>query len=190
MVIVHGQKTGVAVPTPHRHNNDVMARSTFWTTLPGILTGAAALITAIVGAVTLLSPRSEPARPSQTDQRPSQTDQTKPSQIERRTFVLKPGDWLDVNTGITGSAVADGTLVWSGTQLNLYGLRNAVVDQPAGKAGCDAALQRRSDGYLVREQLARGLVVCQSTKQGLVAQLDIQAPAPDNRLSLAVTVWR
>lgn len=171
-----------------------MARSTFWTTLPGILTGVAALITAIVGAVTLLSPRSEPARPSQTDQtKASQTDAgttTSTSKSDRRTFVLKPGDWLDVNTGITGSAVADATLVWSGTQLNLYGLRNAVADQPAGKAGCDAALQLRSDGYLTREQLAHGLVVCQSTKQGLVAELDIQAPAPDNRLSLAVTVWR
>lgn len=94
-------------------------RSSFWTTLPGILTGLAALVTALVGAAALFShsgdtpqspasgshvgvatasssaPTRAPTSASAPNAAPS-VDATTASTISR--FVLNAGDWLDVET--------------------------------------------------------------------------------------------
>jgi hypothetical protein len=170
--------------------------SSFWTSIPGILTGFAALITAIVGAVTLIFPH----RDTTSDAASTRSDvvranaatvtQDTKAGAEHQTYVLRPGDWLDFESGVTGTAAVNGALDWAGTQLNLYGQRNVVIDQPTDKAGCERELKRRADAYLSREQLAHGAILCVSTKQGVIAELEVHPPGPDNRLSIDSSVWR
>src|SRR3954451_22974036 len=79
----------------------------FWTTLPGILTGVAAVITAFVGLATFLrsdTPSTEPAARTE----PAQTTAATGSGIlSRGRLSLRSGDQADLETGVIG--VSTGT---------------------------------------------------------------------------------
>lgn len=184
-------------------------RSSFWTTLPGILTGIAALVTALVGAAALFShsgdtpqspasgshvgvatasssaPTRAPTSASAPNAAPS-VDAATASTISR--FVLNAGDWLDVETGITGSSVIGGDLIYRPDGLFLYGAHNAVT-KGGGEAVCTTALQRRSDSYVTAQAMTRGTVVCMSTRDGALAELRFSAPDAHSRVQVAMTVW-
>ncbi len=167
-------------------------RPSFWATLPGILTGLAALITAVAGVVALVLARHDAdapvtASPSSVGVAPS------PGSADGEwsggpgpagtSVQLQPGDGVDVDTGLIGSDVT-GELVWISNQLNLYGLRNAVVPEETDEAGCVAALERRSDGWLTADRLTGGAVVCLSTDEGAVALARISPPDATDRLTV------
>jgi hypothetical protein len=177
------------------------ARQSFWTTLPGILTGLAALITALVGLAALFlgrgegSPATSAENPAVTDRgsaaTPADSGAGEPAGGQgavMSSVELQLGESVDVDTGLIGSNVS-GELVWISNQLNLYGRRNAVVPAATDEAGCRAALERRSDGWLTADQLAGGAVVCLSTDEGALAQARVSAPDVTDRITVDLTVW-
>lgn len=177
-------------------------RQSFWTTLPGILTGLAALITALVAAAALFLGRSDDDAPaaapptsaggpaSAATLTGSETGGPPDGQRSASSSVqLQVGDGVDVDTGLIGSNVV-GELTWSSSQLNLYGERNAVVPAETDEAGCAEALGRRSDGWLTADKLTGGAFVCLSTDEGAVALARISPPDVTNQLTVDLTVWR
>lgn len=177
-------------------------RQSFWTTLPGILTGLAAVITALVGAAALFlshrdqeipgaaPPTSAGAPASAATPSGSEAEDPPDGQRSASSSVqLQMGDGVDVDTGLAGSNVV-GELTWGSGQLNLYGERNAVVPAKTDEAGCAEALGRRSDGWLTADKLTGGAFVCLSTDQGAVALARISPPDVSNQLTVDFTVWR
>jgi hypothetical protein len=111
-------------------------------------------------------------------------------------ITLMPRDWLDVETGSSGTSVIGGDLIWVSGQLDLYGSHHAIVPNSAlvngraDQAGCIALMQKRSDGYVTRERLAQGVVVCIATTEGSVAELRITPPDIHDALQVELTTWR
>lgn len=174
-------------------------RPSFWTTLPGILTGLAALVTALVAAAALFTgSQGDATRPLTTPApatgerggNPSATSPAEPGPVGAvpSTVELLDGDGLDLDTGRQGSDVL-GQLHWSSGQLNLYGVRNAVVPTETDERGCADALERRSDGYLAADRLADGAVVCLTTQEGALVQARISPPGVRGTLTVHLTVW-
>lgn len=171
------------------------SRASFWTTLPGILTGIAALITALVTAAAfLLSGESKDSPPVRKALGTKQIRQEiapasnpgLPPAVRRLTVGRSP---FSPASGLTSTG-GGGDIVWVSGQLNLYGTRNAVATGEPGKDSCVEVLQRRSDGYLQRHQLQQGAVVCVSTPDRVVAQIGISPPDVHDKLPIDVTVWR
>jgi hypothetical protein len=163
---------------------------TFWTTLPGILTGAAAVITAIVGLITLLNGlgagqndnganqmapgqiRSTSAGPTTASSRPSNG-----VLIQRSRFTMKSPDDADLETGVVGSGLSsvDLYLYCSGTQCLLNAMRSLMttIDGPGVKSSCIAALSSRHDQALDLGHLRTGETLCIQTEEGHVGALRI-----------------
>lgn len=172
----------------------------FWTTLPGLLTGIAALITAVVGAYALFggdgdaddetttigstpsqsrSQTSEAAQPSATP-----ADATQPA-VSPGEAMLHSGDYLEFDHAVTGSS-AFGEILWTGEVLYLYAPRAAIADVPTDTAGCEALLTQRKDSYLVLADLVAGpTYLCVTTDEDAIVAATIQPP--DARRQLPVT---
>lgn len=181
----------------------------FWTTLPGILTGVAALITALVAAATLYlsSTRDEPSETRAAGEGPAQAapapdDASTRAQGtpasgstsgggpgETSQVTLLSGDWLDIDSGLSGSTASGSEIYWDGRVLFLYGPHNAIVPAETDRGGCTDVLQKRSDGA-VDLAAQRTVVVCTSTVDGAIAELVTSPPDATNSLPMAVTVWR
>jgi len=165
----------------------------FWTTLPGILTGLAALITAVVGAVALFKTQDgsdksvNPASSSVT------IDVSRGAKGSSGRLSMRRGDSADLEGGQVGQpANADVTFGPETTPtLRDTGTSSfAPVDARPTKSRCVAALRARSDTTELVSDVARRLV-CVSTTEGNVAVLQIvRAPGVGNaNLVLAYTVW-
>src|SRR2546423_15298620 len=81
----------------------------FWTTLPGILTGVAALITAVVGAIGLWKSKSDDNSKLSSANPPapatSVAETGAPSgQVARGRLSLVRGDWADIERGQVGNS--------------------------------------------------------------------------------------
>ena len=181
----------------------------FWTTLPGILTGVAALITALVAAATLYlsSTRDEPSETRAAGEGPAQASPA-PDDASTRAqgtpasgstsgggpgetsqVTLLSGDWLDIDSGLSGSTASGSEIYWDGRVLFLYGPHNAIVPAETDRGGCTDVLQKRSDGA-VDLAAQRTVVVCTSTVDGAIAELVTSPLDATNSLPMAVTVWR
>lgn len=182
------------------------ARPSFWTTLPGILTGLAALVTALVAAAALFLGGSDAPPTAAGDgtgggadgggrtAAGSAPDVPSPiggdGAVERSQVELRSGDYFDVDTGTArDNSVAGYDLVWNGA-LSLDGVRNAIVPAETDEAGCTAALRARSDSILAADAVSRGGVVCLVTDAGAVAQAVISPPDLTDGISVSLTVWR
>jgi hypothetical protein len=162
---------------------------TFWTTLPGILTGSAAVITAIVGLVTLLNGfgtgqtnngANQVTAGQITQTPPPTTASSRPSNgalIERNRFTMKSPDDADLETGLVGSGLSsvDLYLYCSGTQCLLNAMQSLLttIDGPGAKSSCIAALSSRHDQALDLGDLRAGETLCIQTEEGHVGAIRI-----------------
>lgn len=180
-------------------NDNGSGRRTFWTTLPGLLTGLAALITAVVGAIALFvgtGSGDSDAHPEATNGAsyggPAGATSSEPtgggSRVVRATVLLRPSESLDVTTGQVGGQM---DVNWAGDQLNLYGNKNVVEDGPTGKAGCERAVASHGSGiaFLSGDSLARPQHICLLTTSGTLADLEVSPPDAHNRVDIRLTSW-
>jgi hypothetical protein len=187
------------------------SRSSFWTTLPGILTGLAALVTALVAAGALFLGNDHDAAgdavagsgagdvssaaDGDRDQAPSSSGASSSSRAGDRAadssaVRLLAGDYFDVDAGVQGDNGLTGSdLVWNSV-LSLNGVRNAIVPAETDEAGCTATLRTRSDRVLSADQVSRGAVVCLTTDAGAVVLARVAPPDVDGSLTVTLTVWR
>jgi hypothetical protein len=173
----------------------------FWTTLPGILTGLAALITAVVGAVALFKTTdngkntSPPATPPPSI---SVTSGTIPSQgsssgTRRGEVSLARGDQVDLENGQIGFSGNSDLQLGPENSANLFGWNSAFLaplETNPSKKACTAALRARNDPFEVLPQLDTK-VVCVSTAEGNVAFVRVisEPGVGSAKLVLAYTVW-
>ncbi len=174
----------------------------FWATLPGVLTGVAALLTATVGTVTAWqsltkdegSAGSAPAgdRPGvSTPVDASSRGGTPPGVLAQGQLTMKDADFADLEAGRVGGPDND-ELYLHGTEelLGSYGM--APTEGPADKDECVTVLTARQDYGVRLDEIDPGMWLCLQTDVGHVAVLEIVEPASvgNPRVVLAYTVWR
>src|SRR3954453_14419209 len=174
---------------------------TFWTTLPGVLTGLAALLTAVVGLATLWHSgdkqdgASTPGGATATSQAGTETSgktATPAGVLHTGRVSLNNGDSLDLERGVIGPAGGDVGFGPESTPT-LHASASAFlapIDGAAGKTACTAALSSRHDGTEIIPNLTSD-TVCVSTAEGHVGFVKVvAAPGVGNaNLTLDYTVW-
>jgi hypothetical protein len=159
--------------------------SSFWATMPGILTGIAALITALVGAAALIiGLRDDTGTPSD----PSTGGSNGGDGENASTVAMRVGDGLDVDTGKVGD-VSDSEVFWSSTGgWDLNGNRAALLEGEADHVRCIEALEQRTDDFLPVRRFDDD-VVCLETTEGAIAAVLPSTPDTSDRMSVNVIVW-
>jgi hypothetical protein len=164
---------------------------TFWTTLPGILTGIAALVTAIVGLITVLNrpgrernitanDKTVPMPSSSASAEPRATSSASPEGVfAKGRLTMKSPDGADLEKGLVGSAVTGGGdlyLYCSGVDciLNPMSSLMTVTEGPGDKASCASALRSRRDGAVRLQQLKAGQILCVQTADGHIGALEVR----------------
>jgi hypothetical protein len=162
----------------------------FWTTLPGVLTGAAALITAIIGVVALLHPTggsggpgtastSVPLGAPQSVISPDVSDvSAAPGVIATGTLTMTNLTYANLEQGIAGNGVSpsDFAFVRGGFGYEFdsgTGFAPPMGDEPADKSACVSALTKRQDSREDVEQLHIGSQLCVETHDAYVAVITI-----------------
>ena len=174
----------------------------FWTTMPGILTGVAALVTAIVGLITLLNSLDEDGNDPVSSGSPSQAvaSTTSPDQdvasttsqsqitattgsssqtggvLAQRQLTMKSPELADLEKGVVGSTISGGDLYLycSGScLLNAMGGQLTTVENAGNKSECAAALSSRQEQALDPSALNEDEVLCVQTSDGHIAALRI-----------------
>jgi hypothetical protein len=168
----------------------------FWTTLPGIFTGVAALITAIVGLIALFNTsgggQSSPAAPITSGlANQAEASQAAPSSglatamSNQPAGVLVTGNIrmsgavdLDLEKGVVGLGVPgrDLYLYCSGVDCLLTvddGVLMTVAEGTGSKPACISALNSRHDLSLNLSRLSTGQTLCVQTNDGHVGALRI-----------------
>lgn len=180
---------------------------TFWTTLPGILTGVAALLTAIVGLVGLWhSAGNGTTGPTTLPTSAYSAPASGPGRTTtggKPTGVLTSGrltmmrlDEADLEQGLVGNALPGADLVLDGgsqahTLLSQGGFL-APTQGPASKSKCTAALNARHDALEDLYQLREESWLCLQTSEGHVAALRLTSlPGVGTpQLIFTYTVWQ
>lgn len=182
----------------------------FWTTLPGILTGMAALITAGVGAFSLwhtfttgsATPTPAASLTAPTAVPSALTAGSSPSQAA----VLRQGQIsLDCNSGANlergqfGPSIIAPDFVWVGPhcepgQLSMVASGHlASVREPVDRQACVSALTASPNTYLTLDALSAGSWVCLETggSQHVGALHIVSFPAPGaQQLTFTYSVWQ
>jgi hypothetical protein len=171
----------------------------FWTTLPGILTGLAALITAIVGAIGLWKTQSGGnSSPTTTAEKVTSSPTTTGGQaagvLAAGRLSLLRGDAADLERGQIGLSADTDLSFGLETTPTLHAGASAFlapVDTAPKKGDCFAALKGRHDSLELVSQIETKWT-CVSTTEGNVAVLRIvSAPGVGSpKLVLSYTVWR
>jgi hypothetical protein len=189
----------------------------FWTSLPGILTGIAALITALVGVVALvlgMRDRPDPAT-SSGDATEAQVDGTAaPPTADMSqssdgtgagasgtgasggaasgaiTLVMARGDGLDIDENLVGNGVRDADVSYyrGNGYLYLKGVSNAVVVGGTDQAGCEEALDQRSDDYVTPDQFG-DVTICILTEGGVMARIRPSERDASDRITMELITW-
>jgi len=173
----------------------------FWTTLPGILTGLAALITAIVTAIGVWKTESggnSNSSPANLPPSISVSSGTVPSQgssssKRRGQLALARDDEADLEGGQVGFSANADVQFGPETTPNLFGANSAFLAPLEGKPtkrACTAALNARHDAFEVLPQLDTKRI-CVSTSEGHIAVVQVvREPGVGNaKLVLAYTVF-
>jgi hypothetical protein len=161
---------------------------TFWTTLPGILTGSAAMVTAIVGLITLLNGLGgERSNTGANQVAPGQSISTSGPQTTSGSppngvfiqghLTMKSPDDADLEKGVVGPGVSGGDLYLycSGVDclLNSMSSLMTATEKPENKSSCARALTSRQDDALYLRQLRKGQTLCVQTADGHIGALRI-----------------
>ncbi len=173
----------------------------FWTTLPGILTGLAALITAIVGAVGLWKTQSggdsTPTSPGEPVTATSTAETGRQGSgsgvLAKGRLSLVSGDWADLERGQVGSAVAGDVTFGPETTPTLHAAGAASlapVDARPTKRSCVSALTARSDSFELVSRVETKWICVSTTEKNVAAVRILSSPGPGNaKLVLGYTVW-
>ena len=188
-------------------NNGKTRFLTFWTTLPGILTGVAAVITATVGLITLLNsgstgnetPASSLGQAQVTTPATSSTMEpagarSKPDVRANGSLTMARGDYADLERGLIEISPNADLIFGPESTPHLFATASAFLAPRPGrptKRGCANALSARRDPFEILPQLDTRSI-CVSTSEGHVAAVTvITAPgAESSQLRLAYSVWR
>ena len=168
---------------------------TFWTTLPGILTGLAALITAVIGAIALFKTTDNGKNGESVGAgTPVTISVSQGSEPSSGRLPLRRGDSADLEHGQVGQPANPDLIFGDETTPTLHYTGSssfAPVDGRPTKSRCVAALKSRSDPTEIVSDLETRWL-CVSTSEGNVAVVRVvKAPGPgDARLLLAYSVWR
>jgi hypothetical protein len=166
----------------------------FWTTLPGVLTGAAALITAIVGLATFLH-SGEDTNGTTTSSAETGSSGTQAAGIMKtRRLALRRGDEADLEHGRVGSAPEDDIMFGPESTPTLHASATAFlapIETLPSKRGCERVLSDRRDPSEVISNLSTRWV-CVSTSEGHVAFVKIvRLPGVGSaQLTLEYVVWQ
>lgn len=175
----------------------------FWTTLPGILTGAAALLTAIVGLLAALNlPHPAPVATSPPASSVVQAlaplaasaslGASAETVIRTGAVTMSSPDGVDLSTGQITSSVVDADLYLScgGTQCSLE-WRLVQAPSASSKAACVDALRQRMQDTIQVTSLQPGAELCVQTHDLRVAALKLtQIPGPGApQLVFEYTLW-
>jgi hypothetical protein len=182
----------------------------FWTTLPGILTGVAALITAIVGLATLVHSWKGGGQPASQQQASAAATSSSLTTTEassgsgtsgenatgsskRGRFTLRRGDAADLEQGFPGFSANDDVMFGPESTPYLYASGAAFlapIERIPSKRTCTRALSQRRDPYEVISNLSARWV-CVSTTEGHVAYVEIlRTPGVGSaELDLKYMVW-
>ena len=172
-------------------------QESFWTTLPGILTGVAALITALVGVASLFIGLDDTDGPAPTGDTPSTAptvgagaSSSGEGPSGSSTVVMARGDRLDVDTGMVGNNVRDAEVSYyfGNGYLYLNGARSAIIDAWTDQAGCAQALETRSDDYLSPDRYGDS-AVCILTDDETMAQIRPSQPDASDRITVDLVNW-
>ena len=170
-------------------------RWAFWTTVPGVLTGLATLLTAIGGFVVVLHGMGGKAGPgSVAETSPLTRDNgtaisAVPSPLAtsfssgaggilaQSTLSMRVGDVANLEKGEVGSVYApDLSFFYCSTSRcliqSLSGFMTAA-DVSASKASCVAALHARNDETVDLTKLVVGSTLCTQTSGGHIARLQV-----------------
>lgn len=166
----------------------------FWKTLPGILTGVAAVLTAIGGLAAVWinfsgPPEQEPpATTTDAVRTPQATPTSAPSAsagpndagvLHEDRIEMVDTDYVDLEAGKIGrpSAITDLYLHGTDQILAYYGM--TPVSGPMTKSACAAVLAKRNNGGARISQVAASQWLCVQTKAGHLGGMRIaQRPAP------------
>ena len=169
----------------------------FWTTLPGILTGVAALITAIVGAIGLWKSQSDGNSTGSANQPVTVTSATKTGtssgHVARGRLSLVRGDSADLERGQIGNSTNADVIFGPESTPTLLPAASAFLAPAQArptKQSCTSALGARHDTSEIVSQLDTNRI-CVSTTEGHVAVVRIiSAPGVGSaKLVLRYTVW-
>jgi hypothetical protein len=176
----------------------------FWTTLPGILTGVAALLTAIVGLVALLNsgssgdstPASVPGASSVTTpvKKPGVTGAETSGVLAHGRLALTRGDYADLERGLIEISPTADLIFGPESTPHLFATADAFLVPTHGagsKRVCTTALSARHDTFEILPQLG-ARPVCVSTTEGNVAAVTIVSlpGVASAQLVIGYTVWR
>ena len=193
---------------------------TFWTTLPGVLTGFAAVVTAIVGLITLLnglggggnhagasdraSSLPNQVVPQQTTPKSGPTSAS--SALSQGVFIqgslrMKSPDDADLEQGAVGLGVSGGDLYLycsaGDCLLNAIGSGlMTATDEPGNKSACTAALNSRHDRALdlsrLRTAKRLGETLCLQTNESRIGALRILGlpGVGTSEFVFSYTLWR
>ena len=173
----------------------------FWTTLPGILTGLAALITAVVGVIGLWKSQSggDHTAASPESSLTTSTNETGSSQGAgsaspgKGVFRLVRSDNADLETGQIGFSDRADLQFGPESNPNLFAAGSAFLAPLEGRQtrqACVRALSGRRDAFEVLSELDTKWI-CVSTTEGHVALVRvIRTPGVGNaKLVLGYRLW-
>jgi len=184
----------------------------FWTTLPGVFTGAAALITAIVGLATFLHSGKDTSGTASPPQTPagavsSMTVSATTSSAETGSsgsqvagimktgrLALRRGDAADLERGLVGAAPEDDIMFGPESTPYLHASGTAFlapIQTLPSKRACERVLLQRRDQFEAIPDLSTRWV-CVSTNEGHVAFVKIlhRPGVGSAQVSLAYVVWQ
>ncbi|HEY6151277.1 MAG TPA: hypothetical protein VIW19_12220 [Gaiellaceae bacterium] len=167
---------------------------TFWTTLPGILTGLAALITAVVGALALFK-TSDNGNHKGVDTGTPVTINVSHSQSKSSgRLSLVSGDPADLETGQIGQSIDADVAFGPETTPTLGATPSASlapVDTRPTRAECAAALRARHDGAEIVSRVERKWICVSTAEKNIAVVRILSAPGPGSaKLVLGYTAWR
>jgi hypothetical protein len=175
--------------------------TTFWKTVPGILTGVAALLTAIGGLIVVLAqvfgtpeqnPPADPgARPTAVSAAASPSSPA--GELRRHSVEMNGGDFIDLETGKLGkwTTTSDFYMV-GGDRLTTTPYPATLASGPVTKATCRAALQARDDAGAEFSRISDDQWLCLETEEKHLAGVRIvRRPSPGDPVAgLEYVVWK
>jgi hypothetical protein len=189
---------------------------TFWSTLPGILTGIAASVTAVVGLIALLTGLGGPGGDHQTlDQASGPSSQAGAAQTPQGAhpsiaasvsprdvliggrLTMESVDEADLETGVVRPGVAGGDLYLfcSGGSCGISAPGNGLItdakQQVGTRSGCIEALTTRHDLTVDLGHLRVGQRICVQTNDGHISALTIVGlpQVGATQLTFSYTLW-
>ena len=189
-------------------------RLAFWTTIPGVLTGLAALLTAIGGLAVVLHGTGGTAGHGSVAETntvtrdngaaisavpsPLGTSSTSGTDgiLAQSTLSMRVGDVANLEEGKVGSVYAPDLSFFycSASRCLIQSLSGflTVADVSASRASCVSALHARNDGTVDLTKLIVGSTLCTQTSSGHIAGLQVTGlPGVGSvNLTFAYSVWR